>query len=468
MSAPEHLPQVSVQDLDDDKEEIKNLQMGISETLQDSDCHAINTLNLEGAASEIGNGINGASNEKKMNKPSRRSRAANVAAVEEEGRQDCDKLTKEDKKGFYSRKELEALRFVSLEEQRKKWIEVYCGLGADVQKEYDGLLRSIHQKQLVDFDPRRKFGKARHVSFGDDSNSELLEGQRERTNVTNPALGCAASNENDDSIVEREGSDYDDSDEDYSGIRKPALFVTGEPNFDSVHPEDGLEYLRRVRWEAERLPNVKVAKVERSKVNKEQSVYMPQIPDIATCPEHLLPLKEWEDEFLADFSKLRQALSQLESSGIQISSQPPLVSVVHQEQSSHQLSNSIILEDFDILTSGDDCSQSDAGDEYTLENSCPTLSVISGMEPVTRVSLLRKRITALESTNTLSRDDCLWLFALCAAVDSPLDADASASLRSLLRKCASLRAEKTTMNDEVIMLNILATISGRYFGQAGN
>lgn len=66
--------------------------------------------------------------------------------------------------------------------------------------------------------------------------------------MINPALHCAGSNENDDSIVEREGSDYDDSDEDYSGIRKPALFVTGEPNFDSVHPEDGLEYLRRVRY----------------------------------------------------------------------------------------------------------------------------------------------------------------------------------------------------------------------------
>lgn len=162
-----------------------------------------------------------------------------------------------------------------------------------------------------------------------------------------------------------------------------------------------------------------------------------------------------------------QALSQLESSGVQISSQQSLVSV-HQEESSHQLTNSIILEDFDNLTSGDYRSQSDAGDENAPENSCPTLSVISGMEPVTRVSLLRKRITDLESTNTLSRDDCLWLFALCAAVDSPLDADTSAALRSLLRKCASLRAEKTTVDDEVVMLNILATISGGYFGQAGN
>jgi hypothetical protein len=32
---------------------------------------------------------------------------------------------------------------------------------------------------------------------------------------------------------------------------------------------------------------------------------MPQIPDIAKCPEHLLPLKQWEDVFLVEFSALR-------------------------------------------------------------------------------------------------------------------------------------------------------------------
>lgn len=178
MSAPEHLPQVLVQDLDDDKKEIKNLQIGISEAQQDSDFHAINTLrqtiagNLEGVllglteASEIDNKNNGALKVKKRNRPNGMGKASNVTAVEG-SRQDCGKLRKEDKKGFYSRKELEAMRFVSVEEQRKKWVEVYCGLGPDVQKEYDGLARSIDQKQLlVDFDLRRQFGKARHVSFG--------------------------------------------------------------------------------------------------------------------------------------------------------------------------------------------------------------------------------------------------------------------------------------------------------------
>lgn len=61
-----------------------------------------------------------------------------------------------------------------------------------------------------------------------------------------------------------------------------------------------------LRWEAAQIPKVKVAKPVRQKFNKEQTVYMPQIPDIAECPEHLLPLKQWEDLFLADFSELRK------------------------------------------------------------------------------------------------------------------------------------------------------------------
>lgn len=57
------------------------------------------------------------------------------------------------------------------------------------------------------------------------------------------------------------------------------------------------------RWEAARIPKVKVVKVNKV---KEQSVYMPQIPDVIKCPEKLLPLKQWEDSFLSDFSQLRE------------------------------------------------------------------------------------------------------------------------------------------------------------------
>ncbi|CAI9770900.1 unnamed protein product [Fraxinus pennsylvanica] len=124
------------------------------------------------------------------------------------------------------------------------------------------------------------------------------------------------------SVVEGECSEDDTTDEDYGSIQKPAFLVTGEPDFDSGPPQDGLEYLRRVRWEAEQIPKVAVAK-----------------------------------------------------------------------------------------------------------------------------DLMRLELEA---------------------VDCPLIADTCAALQSLLRKCGSLRAAKWELDDDVIMLNILTTISGRYFGQSEN
>lgn len=172
------------------------------------------------------------------------------------------------------------------------------------------------------------------------------------------------------------------------------------------------------------------------------------------------------------------------------------MSIVHEQNtSSPQLAESIILEKFNNLvadevdSSLDDSCLNDTVDQSSSANaeggkalaysqhkslrsstsessSKYPMSAILAMDSVARASALRKRITQAETMTTLSKNDCLWLFALCAAVDTPLDADTSAALRSLLRKCASLRAAKSELDDEVIMLNILATISGRYFGQS--
>ncbi|XP_019260945.1 PREDICTED: uncharacterized protein LOC109238910 isoform X2 [Nicotiana attenuata] len=402
----------------------------------------------------------------------RKAKGRNMAEAKEKNvliSDGCKRKGGEEKMA-YRRKELENLRFIGIEEQRKMWAEVYCGLDDTVQKEYDGLLRSNTQKHI-----RGHLGK---------ENTPVISGHSDdqEGSIDTRYSPSAFPLSRDDGISYEGKSDVyeesDDSNDDYSSIQRPAFIVTGEPDFDSGPPEDGLEYLRRVRWEALQLPKVKVAKVEGSKLNKEQTSYMPQIPDIASCLEHLLPLKEWEEAFLADFSELRQALSRLEAN-VGTSTQLRSATFVDQENSSDQLPENIVLDKFDGLMSGEDEScLSDAGDDPDLGNSIPksspagrfgnspTLSVILRMDAAGQVSMLRKRITAVQSMSALSRDDCLWLFALCAAVDTPVNADTCAALRSLLRKCASLRAEKSKLDDEVIMLNMLVTISGRYFGQS--
>ena len=95
----------------------------------------------------------------------------------------------------------------------------------------------------------------------------------------------------------------------------------------------------------------------------------------------------------------------------------------------------------------------------------PTLTMLRNMDAVVIAATLRNYIDMIQSFDSLSRNNCLWLFALCVAVDAPLDAETCASLRSLLRKCATILITKSEMDDEVVMLNILMAISGRYFGQ---
>ena len=122
----------------------------------------------------------------------------------------------------------------------------------------------------------------------------------------------------------------------------------------------------------------------------------------------------------------------------------------------------LAVEDSDTSLPSEQSSPKTSADE-----SCgPLLSAILRMDSVARVSTLRKRISSVQTMNTLSKNDCVCLFALCAVVDTPLDGDTSAAIRGLLRKCATLRASKSELDDEVVMLNILATVAGRYFGQS--
>lgn len=71
--------------------------------------------------------------------------------------------------------------------------------------------------------------------------------------VENPSLldvTCShrTGDEDDYEDVEGEHNEDDDSEDDYASIQRPAFLVEGEPNFDSGPPEDGYEYLRRVRY----------------------------------------------------------------------------------------------------------------------------------------------------------------------------------------------------------------------------
>ncbi|XP_013637533.1 PREDICTED: uncharacterized protein LOC106342990 isoform X1 [Brassica oleracea var. oleracea] len=318
------------------------------------------------------------------------------------GKHQHDETSGDQLRIMYSLNQMKSMRYANMANQRRLWSDMYARLVPELVSEYEGLVK------------KQKSSKSSGIG---------IHGTKEGID--------------DLTLEEEEEEEYTEDNDDYNSILKPAFAVEGEPDFESGPPEDGFEYLRRVRWEAKRVPNVKVAKIDESKyIPKEQSVYMPQIPEIPKCPEHLLPLKEWEDSLLSDFSHLRLALSQDETMSSSQSTEYLLMGMFTMRL------NAVADESFGVV-----------------------VSEIQGMDSVTRVSRLKKKICLVEKESGLQRSDCVWVVALCASVDTPLDGDSCACLRAILRKCASVRAVEVEDEQVIIMANMLITIAGRYFGQ---
>ncbi|KAG9440171.1 hypothetical protein H6P81_020336 [Aristolochia fimbriata] len=349
---------------------------------------------------------------------------------------------KEMPKNRYSRIVMEAIGSGSHEVQQMMWNEIYQGLPPTVARELDQIFVSKCQNQLCRKVDQKKLKKHMSASIICEANVGNMEENIEEGHTSDLPDDDYINGVNDASAIVEEICEEDETsgDEDDS-IQRPAFYVDGDPDFESGPPQDGLEYIRRVRWEAAQIPKVKVAKVCSSKLYKEQTPYMPSIPEIAACPQHLMPSEEWQKSFLEDFAHLRVVLSQLEISTLD----------------NLNLSSSV--------SCGEEAYKGD-GDILGKSKNVPTLSSVLKMDAVSRSSRLRNHIGSFETANTLTRESCLWIFSLCLVVDTPVDADMGASFRFMLRKCSSLRSQKSEHDDEVVMLNMLFTIAGKYFGQA--
>ncbi|GJN06803.1 hypothetical protein PR202_ga24567 [Eleusine coracana subsp. coracana] len=350
----------------------------------------------------------------------------------------------------YTRAEIDALKgFPSAEAQARLWAQVYAALAAaGFAGEYDGLLaveeprnrRGNKGKKDAGGSSGRKGPEAaaavpRFLDVVDNGawrNGDL--GVRDEHPLEAAHESAAAYGEVQEPFDDGANVEYeDDSDDEYEGILKPAFAVDGEPDFESGEPLDGFEYLRRVRWEAKQFPKVKVAKLDLNAARMEQTSYMPEIPEMPKFSPDLRASKEWEDAFLTNFSETRHVFSELDNSD------EPSISGVNK-----------------IL------SKPGSSSEHQTE---PTPTMLCNLDSVSRAATLRNYIDMIQSLDSLSRNNCLWLFAFCVAVDTPLHAETCASLRSLLRKCATILSTKSEMDDEAVMLNILMTICGKYFGQ---
>ncbi|KAJ3671473.1 hypothetical protein LUZ60_007552 [Juncus effusus] len=459
----------------------------------------------------------------------------------------------------YSIEEMEVLRFVHMDYQQRKFERVYLGLEPSVKEDFDSIFEAdsgSNKRNRTRNRNKNRRNKQRNKALDGEENSDagVVIGEEIEINQFSPDQ----QSHNNNNLKNNKNVDYDISDDDrYDGILKPAFLVEGEPDFESGPPLDGLEYLRRVRWEANQIPDVNIAKLNLHEICNEQTDYMPKIPELPKCPSNLLPSKDWQDSFVSYFSDLRKSISELEisitqdqeiqesplqtfpsvptllydsilslhssfqldassdksplqssfqldtssdKSPLQSSSQldassdnPPLHSSSQLDASSDKQGScagdddddsKVGVSSFQLVTSTplhsssqhDDTEFSPAVDNskvgvssFQLDTSSdkplPTIQSLLTMESVSRTLTLKKYISKVESLETLTFHDCVWLFALCLTVDQPLNADTCAALRSLLRKCLGIIGKREKVDDEVAMVNVLVIVCGKYFGQ---
>lgn len=87
------------------------------------------------------------------------------------------------------------------------------------------------------------------------------------------------------------------------------LFWTGEP-------DDGFTYLKTVRWEANRLPDVHVSTVNPREFDSNQTRKYGARNISSTAPPERLPTPQWEENLLTSLNDLRSVrILDLESQG---------------------------------------------------------------------------------------------------------------------------------------------------------
>lgn len=245
---------------------------------------------------------------------------------------------------------------------------------------------------------------------------------------------------------DEETAEYSDDD----GLLRRAFYVKGELPPEAGPPQNGVDYLKHVKWEARRIPSTIVADVGTPQLCGEKAVRtkyssLIRASSISTdCVDEAKPSPEWESRFLEKFAKLR--------------------SKVEERRMDKEKRTKKRRSDFP---------QRDEWTEFCLvKHPVPSHSMLYDMDNVTVTDLIDVLAEKLCGNIDVDSEVVVhrWLFCLLAHLEVPLLAETSASLRSVLKHCAKLRSrltkEECSLNpDQVARLNIMMTICGKYFSQ---
>ncbi|PRW56469.1 Gem-associated 2 [Chlorella sorokiniana] len=296
----------------------------------------------------------------------------------------------------------------------------------------------------------------------------------EREAATTEAAGAAAAFDEDQEYDDEEGSEEEDSSSDSDadrrefGIYQALPVEEGEPDWEA-ECLDVQEYLRRVRYEAEHLPDVVTAAPPSQQTAADApnpqrdrptsfDRFLAADPGVAPCDPSLKPSAAWTLDFLRQFSQLRRRLQrEFEltcgqpaagadlGGGLRISPEAAAGSGALEAAAQEELA-ALSLDPPSALT--------------------PELQQLQGQDQLQVRRQLHAAIRQVVREEQLDPAAAALLYALSARIEKPLHAGTCALYRQLLRLCASQRAALGSAADPSLPhLNIMIVIAGAYFAQ---
>nr|XP_061798858.1 gem-associated protein 2-like [Nerophis lumbriciformis] len=226
-------------------------------------------------------------------------------------------------------------------------------------------------------------------------------------------------------------------------------------------PRNPREYLRQVQLEAALCPEVVVAQIDPKKLKKQQTVNI-SVAECHAAPAGFSPSLHWQQRQVSNFSDVRQSITKN-----------------RQHWSCHSLDDNVLMptqadeEGWKRFCLGEQAFQglsschtvAEAGLDYSKVGFPPLLTIVSRLSQSTVLTVLDILISWFEEVGFIPQLG-RWLYALLACLEKPLLPEAHSSIRQLARRCAQLRRNLVSQDDDNLpALNLLICLVARYFEQ---
>lgn len=226
--------------------------------------------------------------------------------------------------------------------------------------------------------------------------------------------------------------------------------------FDVNKPAaSGIEYLKRVQYEASQHPEVVIVPYPSNKTDiNENSTRQNPIREVVSHDSLLIPNEKAQLKSAADFAYLRQTFIRFKSK--------------HKNKTTNsvKIPKSIDIDIWCKFCFGCNFLKADMNND-TDSGIPPLLGVLSQISQPLAIQLLDYHLLWFNRKG-FCMNQGRWLFALLLCIDKPTPPDALSSLRNISRKFIQFRVKAALDEDKEILyqLYFFIIIVSRYFGQA--